>query len=360
MQDRPMSRWLSPLMAFCLSFMLVVTLAPSLNIQFDRQLNFWALWLLSLLVLALPLGYLEIALVRRAKTTALNAMMSLTRDADASPRWRLVGWLAVGFMPFLAGAILANAEHTVSSNGITLGLDAIAVAIFAVLSIVGSFIPRMWLTVVLLLGVVASLILSHLFPLQLHEWHVTPLSFNEWGNATVLALVASGLGIGVYSQSSLSELKQAEGISAIQLPIWIAQLLAVVAFGFFAVQSQIPALGVLVSAIAAAALLLQLAREQLQQRQVVITVQWLILLLPLLIWATPAMLNLFNLMLMLWGLSICLIYAVFVGWIMKISHLRKALSFSNEAIYNIWRIAIRIVLPIAILTAMVAIVMGQL
>lgn len=57
---------------------------------------------------------------------------------------------------------------------------------------------------------------------------------------------------------------------------------------------------------------------------------------------------------MVWGLLICLIYSVFVGWMMKISHLRKAINFSSEAFYNIWRIAVRIILPLAILMALVA------
>ena len=72
-----MSRWLSPLMAFCLSFLLITTLAPVVGIQKDRQLDFWALWLVLMVVLALPFAYLEVALVKRAKTTALQALMSL-------------------------------------------------------------------------------------------------------------------------------------------------------------------------------------------------------------------------------------------------------------------------------------------
>ena len=41
---------------------------------------------------------------------------------------------------------------------------------------------------------------------------------------------------------------------------------------------------------------------------------------------------------------------------MKISHLRKSMNFSNELFYNLWRIAVRIVLPLSILLAMVAII----
>jgi K+-transporting ATPase A subunit len=44
---------------------------------------------------------------------------------------------------------------------------------------------------------------------------------------------------------------------------------------------------------------------------------------------------------------------------MKISHLRKAMNFSNELFYNVWRIAVRIVLPLSILLAIVS-VLGQL
>ncbi|MEB3754729.1 hypothetical protein [Acinetobacter sp. MD2(2019)] len=359
MQDIPMSRWLSPLMAFCLSFMLMATLAPTVGIQLDRQIDFWLMWLASMLLLSLPIGYLEVALVRRSKTSALNAMLSLTRDADASPRWRMVSWLAVSFIPFLAGAILANASHVLQMNGLVLGSEAVLFLVACVIAIGASFIPRQWLTILLVLSVVVSMLLSHLFPLQLEAWHVTAVSFTEWGNATVLALVASGLGIGVYSQSSLSQLKQAERVSSVQIPVWIAQLLAVIAFGFFAVQTQVPALSMLVSAIFAAALLLQLAKEQLQQRQLAVLVQWIVLVLPLFIWAVTALLHWFNLALMLWGLFICLLYAIFAGWIMKISHLRKALNFSNELLYNLWRIAVRIVLPIAIILAIISIVLGQ-
>ena len=48
----------------------------------------------------------------------------------------------------------------------------------------------------------------------------------------------------------------------------------------------------------------------------------------------------------------------FAGWIMKISHLRKAMNFSNELFYNLWRIAVRLVLPLSIIVAMVAVI-GQ-
>lgn len=59
MQDTTLSRWLTPVMAFCLSFVMISTLAPTVGIQIDRQFDFWLLWLGTMLLLALPIGFLE-------------------------------------------------------------------------------------------------------------------------------------------------------------------------------------------------------------------------------------------------------------------------------------------------------------
>jgi hypothetical protein len=359
MQDYSMSRWLSPLMAFCLSFIIIAGLAPSLGIQIDRQIDFWILWLVSMLVLALPITYLEVALAKRSKTTALNALSSLTRDADASQSWRIVGWLAVIFIPFLAGGILSNISQSVVQIA-NLPIEGhLLFAGAAVVAFALSFAPRQILVGLITLGVLLSLILAQVFGTHLSAWHVTPVEFKEWGNATILALVATGLGLGLYWQTSLLNVQQNNEASKTALPIWIAQLVAVIAFGFFAASAQIPAYTLLFTAVISAALLLQLGKEQLAQRQVAILIQFVVLLVALFLWAIPNIAVLFNPLLMIWGLVICLIYSIFVGWIMKISHLRKAINFSSEAFYNIWRIAVRIVLPLSIVLALVSYI-GQL
>lgn len=358
MQDTTLSRWFAPVMAFCLSFVMITTLAPTVGIQIDRQFDFWLLWLGTMLLLALPIGYLEIALAKRSQTTALQALSSLTRDADASPRWRLVGWLAVVFVPFFAGSVLTTATQVVKQQ---LALDFSSQILFAGLAVVAlafSFIPRQFLIILTTIGVVAAFILANVMGTELQAWHWTGVEFKEWGNATVLALVASGLGLGLYWQSSLAVVKKQDAATTSVLPIWIAQLLAVIAFGFFSIQTQLPALAWGFAALMSAALLIQFAKEQLAQRQLAVVVQWAILLAAIAVWAVPQVEQIFNTVLMLWGLVICLIYAVFAGWIMKISHLRKAMGFSNELFYNIWRIAVRIVLPLSIIVAIVAVI-GQ-
>lgn len=358
MQDNAMSKWLSPLMAFCLSFIIIATLAPITGIQIDRQLDFWMLWLATMLILALPICYLEIALAKRSKTTALQALSTLTREADASQKWRIVGWLSVIFIPFLAGAMLNNASNVLALAALDLALNLLFIGL-VVAALVLSLLPRQILLVITAIGVLASLILANVMGTALPAWQVTPVEFSEWGNATVLALVASGLGMGLYWQSSLSTVQQQDVASKTVLPIWIAQLLAVIAFSFFAVPAQIPAFTLVAAIVATAAFILQMAREQLQQRQLHPAIQWAIMAVVTLIWAIPNVTPMFNVVLLLWGLLICLIYALFAGWIMKISHLRKSMNFSSEGFYNLWRIAVRVVLPVSIIVAMVA-VLGQL
>ena len=356
MQDNALSRWLSPLMAFCLSFIIIATLAPLVGIQVERQLDFWLLWLVTMVILALPVCYLEIALAKRSKTTALNALLSLTRDADASQTWRLVGWLAVVFIPFLAGGMLSNAAQLLNQYALADMTSSVIFIALAVVAIALSFAPRLLTLALTAIGVLISLVLANLSGTGTAEWQVTPVEFSEWGSATVLALVASGLGLGLYWQNSLAQVQQQDAASKTVLPIWIAQILAVVAFAFFAVQAALPAYAIALTAVVAAAVLLQMAREQLAQRQLNIVIQWLVLLAATLVWLIPATGPIFNILLMLWGLVICLIYAIFAGWIMKISHLRKSMNFSNEAFYNIWRIAVRVVLPVSIVLAIVAVV----
>lgn len=357
MQDNAMSKWLSPLMAFCLSFLIIATLAPITGIQIDRQLDFWMLWLATMLILALPVCYLEIALAKRSKTTALQALSSLSREADSSQRWRVVGWLAVVFIPFLAGAMLNHASNVVSIANFEVQQPVILAGL-AIAALLLSLIPRLILMGITTVGVIASLVLANVMGTALPEWQLTPVQFSEWGNATVLALVASGLGMGLYWQSSLAAVKQQDVATKTVLPIWIAQLVAVIAFGFFAVKAEVPAFALIAAIVAAAALMLQMAREQLQQRQINVIIQWVIVAVATLVWLIPNITPVFNNLLILWGLVISLIYALFAGWIMKISHLRKSMNFSSEAFYNIWRIAVRVVLPVSIVVAIIA-VLGQ-
>lgn len=354
-----MSRWLlSPLLAFCMSLMLITSLAPVFGFQIERQFDFWFLWLLVVLVVSLPLTYLEYALVKRAKTSILNALMSLTREADAALQWRIVGWLSVGFIPFLAGAMLSNSYALVSQFLVLSVRTELVFLVLAIASVLLSFLPKQWLVVMSIIVVLISLVSSYLFGYKPVAWHDTPIIFSEWGSATVLALIASGLGLGVYAQTQISQLMSTERTSQLVIPMWFAQVLAVIVFGFFTIHAQIPAFILLVAVIFVAAWLLQLAKQQLIERKVPLITAYIILLGALLIWLIPHVHGVFNILLMLWGLVSCLLYSIFAGWIMKISHLRKVLNFSHEMYYNMWRIAVRIITPLSIIVAIYALLLG--
>ncbi len=83
-----------------------------------------------------------------------------------------------------------------------------------------------------------------------------------------------------------------------------------VAFGFFSLQAQLPVLTWIFTGVMTSALFVQLAREQLAQRQLMPVLQWVIIVVAIAVWAVPEVHNLFTLILMLWGLLICLIYAI--------------------------------------------------
>ena len=353
MQTQNSPFWTIPVLAFCLSLILSLVLAPTLGLVAYQQYDFWLLWGISMLILALPLMILEIALAKRAKATPLQGFMQLTRDADRSTKWRLVSWGAVLFVPFMVGGMLDfSAQQMQDQLGLSLH-SSLMVLILAVVAVALSCVPRLILLILMvlaMLGVVATGILQA--PTQ--HWQWTAIEFHEWAKVVTLIMVTGGLGLGLYWQSALQATKNNRSAAPVALPIWLAQ---VVGLGVFAFVNDIVSpmqTGVLTLAVLAlAALLLQLVRAQLLERQIVLVLQVVVLLVPVLLWAIPHSAVVFYPVLVICGLLLALLYAVFVGWLMKISHLRKAIQLPNEAIYNLWRMVVRIVIPLSVLLSLV-------
>jgi SNF family Na+-dependent transporter len=65
----------------------------------------------------------------------------------------------------------------------------------------------------------------------------------------------------------------------------------------------------------------------------------------------------FTLVVKLLALLPLLVLSVFVGWVMKISHVRKALNLPSEGLYNLWRVAVRLVLPLLCLWVMAGVLL---
>lgn len=353
MQAQQLSSWTAPILAFCLSLLLSVTLAPTLGLVAYQQYDFWLLWFITMLMLALPFTLLEIALAKRAKTTPLHAFSQLTRDADRSTKWRLISWAALLFVPFIAGAMLNFTSQQVQA---VFGLDlqqSMIILICAVIAVALSMLPRILLLAVTILATLGFVVLSLLQSTQ-GTWQWTGIEFVEWAKVVSLTLVTAGLGAGLYWQSAVQQAQQQTKTTSIVLPIWIAQAIGLGCLVFVAnIQSTVQVIVFLVAVCTLVGILLQFVREQAVERQLPLAIQAVVLLIPMLIWAVPQSSVWFYGLLITYGLVLCLAHAIFVGWLMKISHLRKSLNFSSEAIYNVWRMFIRIVLPVSILVAMI-------
>lgn len=352
-----LNRFQGVLLAFLLTVLLAGRVETLVTTQAVHQIDFWLVWLGCMVVLTLPILLLESALAKRTKALPLQALPALTRDADASTRWRIVGWLALGTTSLLAGALSSQASHYVSellkSNS---GLSAtqavlpyVVIAGVAVFSYVSRWIPLIGtLLVVVLVG------LGVLHPTAA-VWQGTHFALTEWTGAVELALVAAGVGLGLYWQTALTQTSTARYKI---LPIWIAQVVggALVALGLVNLNQDVVGNVVYVLALlCGAAMLLAFARQQLVARGFPVAVTWVVLLASLAIWTLPITTTLMTVAIAL-AMSVPMIYAIFAGWKMKSSHLRKALDFNNEGLYNLWRVMVRLVVPLAVVIALVGVV----
>lgn len=357
MQAQHSPFWTTPILAFCLSLIFTTVLAPTLGLVGYQQYDFWLIWLITMFIIALPLTILEIALAKRVLSTPLQGFMQLTRDADSSTKWRLISWATIIFIPFILGGILNFSAQQLSVQLQLPFSTQITVLLLIIIAVALSLIPRVILFAITLLATLAIAIIGFInIPTQ--NWQWTTFEFSEWAKVVVLSLITAGLTLGVYWQNALQNVKNQQKVMPIALPIWLAQILGLAIFTFVhGINSLAHAVPLLIASLALAGLLLQYVREQLIQRQLPLLVQAPILLIPALIWAIPQITSALYQMMIIWGLLLGLGYSIFAGWFIKISHLRKAINFSNEAIYNIWRIAVRIIIPLAIICAMIGWIM---
>ena len=336
-----------------LTLLLASWLLPASLQQNMHQLDFWLAWLLCMLFIALPFTLLEIALAKRSQAAPLVAIASLTREADSKPTWRITAWLAAGLTALVSGGLLFHGSQTlIASLQPSLGqASAFAPAALVLVALALSFAPRVILLLVAALTLLGSIAVNLLHG-DVTGWQWTAFSLKEWAWVVVLTLVSTGLGYGLYWQLAA----QASAQRAIQwaLPVWGAQLAAGVILALSAGLSTSPASNILlvIALLSASATLVSLLRGQLQARGLAVVLQWVFILAGLLLWLLPLQ-PVFTVLTGLLGLLVCLLYAIFGGWFMKISHLRKALNFEQEAIYNLWRVMIRIAIPLALIVAMI-------
>ena len=351
------------------------------------EIDFWLLWLLAMVVVSLPVIYAEIALAYRSAEAPLAGMQKLTREADASALWRGFGWLAALVSIIIAALVISGA-----STGILTALTELnsapevpGFAIAAGLMVIAALLSLLGVTP---LPIGLGLMLIGLFfglanGLPNITFAMTNISLGEWARAVALALVSVGAGTGLYWFGQNRITKQAVTAVGIDnhyaqnpsraqasseyratklvLPIWILQLLVGVV-ALFISGMTLPPIGQLlywIGVIFVASYLLHYSTQQLAHKfgllvSLVITAVIAIVLVV----AIPTI-WLVGILVIISTIAVLLL-SVFAGWQMKISHLRKSLNFGNEAFYNLWRVAIRLVVPVALLLALIGWVMQWL
>ncbi|WP_201606144.1 hypothetical protein [Psychrobacter sp. JCM 18903] len=351
------------------------------------EIDFWLLWLLAMVLVSLPVVYAEIALAYRSVDAPLAGMQKLTREADASPIWRSFGWLAALVSILIAALVISgastgilaaltelNSAPAIPDFAIAAGLMVIAV-LLSLLGVAPLPIGLGLMVIGLLLGVANGL--------PNIDFAMTDISLNEWARAVALALVSVGAGTGLYwfgqnlVTNQVATAVDTDNINAqkparsratseyratkLVLPIWILQLfVGVVALSISGMA--LPPIGQLsywIGVLFVASYLLYYSTQQLAHKFGLLVSLVLTFVLALLLVVIIPTVWLVGLLVIISSIAVLLL-SIFAGWQMKISHLRKSLNFGNEAFYNLWRIAIRLIVPLALLLALIGWVMQWL
>ena len=340
------------------------------------EIDFWLLWLLAMVLVALPVVYAEIALAYRSVEGPLAGMQKLTRESDASPIWRSFGWLAALVSIVIAALIISGA-----STGILTALtelnstpDVPSFAVAAGLMVITVLLSLLG-TAPLPIGLglmVVGLILGIANGVPNISFAMTDISLVEWARAVALALVSVGAGTGLYwfgqnlvskqtitaveanSQQAQNKAARDYRATKLVLPIWILQLLVGVVALFISGMS-LPPIGQLLywaGVLFVVSYLLHYSTQQLAHKFGLLVSLIITFVLALLLVVAIPTTWLVGILVIVSSVAVLLL-SVFAGWQMKISHLRKSLNFSSEAFYNLWRVAIRLVVPLALLLALI-------
>ena len=344
------------------------------------EIDFWLLWLLAMVLVSLPVIYAEIALAYRSAEAPLAGMQKLTREADASALWRGFGWLAALVSIIIAALVISGA-----STGILTALTELnsvpeipSFAIAAGLMVIAALLSLLGVTPLPIgLGLmVIGLIFGVANGLPNVTFAMTNVSLSEWARAVALALVSVGAGTGLYwfgqnlvskqaatavgidnhnaQTSSHTDSAKEYRATKLVLPIWILQLLVGVV-ALFISGMALPPIGQLlywVGVLFVASYLLHYSTQQLTHKfGLLISLVMTAVIAIVLVVAIPTI-WLVGMLVIISTIAVLLL-SVFAGWQMKISHLRKSLNFGNEAFYNLWRIAIRLIVPVALLLALI-------
>ncbi len=324
---------------------------------------------MSAVFAAWPLALAERALAVRSKRSLIDGMQHLTRESDAARGWRFIAYsgLLAGLLAMVLTATWVSVFATVAvqslmqdqSGWLSSAMLVPALTIFAIflglLRYVGRANLTHWLLPMLLLAGVSAYSLSHEQVWPLDSSLALPGGIG-WSAALLIGALLGGAGLMVRWpwQQHVTPQPLLQGASVV---FAMAMLISLMLPGLAAV---------LLAAVACLLMLLALARPWLAVLSARGLAMWPALFVVLvvitglaeLLWYTAGLVRLqqLSLVLLLWMTVNALVLAIYAGWVMKMSHARKALNLPSEAAYNVWRIAIRWVAPIILLAGVASLV----
>lgn len=360
----------------------LLALMLALSVIFVPGTGFsWPLALLGGVLAGLPLLLAEQAMAVRARQAGIAGMQVLTREADAARLWRFPAYasllLSIAISAALAlasGLLLTQVVQTLwlplsSAVGLAASSAPAGTALWPVLTLLSLLIAlgRSFRTVPMWLWLIVTLMLLSLTMLQMVQHQTTPLvtdlglltglSNSGGASASLLsgALIAGG-GMGAASALRLQygELKSTLAVPAMLL--LFALLFLALHHGSWCAGAAL--LGVVVTQLGLSASLAP-ALAEARQRKLPALAAPLAVILPvtllaeaLWLWGDVETLR-YLVQLIAAALAInLLVMSVYAGWIMKISHLRKAVNLPSEWLYNVLRIALRWLAPMIVLVAL--------
>lgn len=322
---------------------------------------------LGLLLAAWPLLLAERALGLRARKPLLTGMQVLTREADAVRGWRVLAWsslgaslLALTLMSLLAGLLATQAVQTVAVGRIELPAGVQLWPVLTVVALLTALLRPLGKAPVLAWTLPVALLLGVLL-LEVQRGAVTPLQTDILRLGALppeamllVGVLALGGGLGVHWQLAAQDEPR---LSARALLLTLAVALVVLA-GLHVAAGLLATLLSFVVTLLAMTALVQPALAVARARGLTPVMALALIFVPVVllgetIWFFGGMdvLPELGCALALWMTLNLLVLAVFAGWVMKISHVRKALQLPSEGVYNLWRVAVRWVAPITLLLA---------
>lgn len=346
----------SLLSAVSASALITLTFVHSLGLSANTlHMSFMPVWLLFMVIAGLPLAFVEAAIVRRTKQLPLEALAPITRDSDISPIWRVIVPLAMLGLTLMMGQASHYATHNVAWTEPNVMLKEALPYLVMFFTVGFAWVGmRRLLPYVGVLVPVALIVNAMSTPLLIQFSLLTP---EQWQLVASAALLSGLSTSGIYAWLLIYQAPQLRASSQV-LPLWLTQtVVGLLALAIGQTTGSIYLVMYMLCAIFALAVCVEALGAQLQAKGWAKPIALGSVLLGAALTTSAAEYVAFDTVLKVVVLLALLGFAILAGWMMKTSHVRKALNFANEGIYNVWRVAIRLVVPITVLWLLVGMVL---